>query len=55
MAGNTGPLEKSYSRQAELCPKDRKLSTPSMEIQYIIGILKDFDYESARKIMESLV
>ena len=58
IAGNTGPLERSYSRLAKLCPKDRnKLSTPPMETQYIIGIVKDwdFDYESVRKIMESSV
>ena len=45
IAGNTGPLERSYSRLAKLCPKDRnKLSTSPMETQYIIGILKDRDY-----------
>ena len=58
IAGNTGPLERSYSRLAKLSPKDRnKLSTPPMETQYIIGILKDwdFDYDSPRKIMESSV
>ena len=58
IAGNTGPLERSHSRLAKLCPQDRnKLSTLSMETRYIIGILKDcdFDYKSARKIMESSV
>ena len=56
VAGNTSPLERSYSRLTKLCPKDRNnLSTPPMETQYIIGILKNFDYESARKIMESSV
>ena len=58
IADNTGPLERSYSRLAKLWPKDRnKLSTPHMETQYIIGILKDwdFDYETPRKIMESSV
>ena len=56
IAGNTSLLEKSYSRLAKMCPKDgNKLSTPPMETRYIIGIAKDrdFDYESARKIMES--
>ena len=56
ITGNTGLLERSYSLLAKLCPKDgNKLSTPPMETRYIIGIVKDrnFDYESARKIMES--
>ena len=50
IAGNTGPLERSYSRLAKLCPKDRnKLSTPPMETQYIIGILKNWDFMSQRE------
>ena len=55
-AGNTSLLEKSYSRLAKMCPKDgNKLSTSPMETRYIIEIAKDwdFDYESARKILES--
>ena len=56
IAGNTGPLKRSYSRLAKLCCKDgNKLSTSPMETRCIIGIVKDwdFDYESANKIMES--
>jgi len=57
IAGNTVPLERSYSKLAKLYPKDRnKLSKPPMETQCIIGILKDwdFDYESARKSWDLL-
>ena len=46
ITGNTGPLERSYSLLAKLCPKDgNKLSTPSMETRYIIGIAKDRDFD----------
>ena len=51
VAGNTGPLERSYSRLAKLCYKDRnKLSTSHMSIQYIPSVLKDFafNYTSAK-------
>ena len=45
VAGNTGPLERSYSRLAKLCYKDRnKLSTSHMSIQYIPSVLKDFAF-----------
>ena len=57
IAANTGPLERSYSKLAKICYKDRnKLSSPHMETQYKIAILKDyeFDYPAARKLMESL-
>ena len=56
VAGNTGPLERSYSRLAKLCYKGRsKLSTSHMSTQYILSVLKDFafNYTSARELMES--
>lgn len=56
IASNTGPLERSYSRLAKLCYKDRnKLTTEHMETQYILSSLKeyDFDYKSARELMEA--
>ena len=56
VAGNTGPLERPYSRSAKLCYKDcNKLSTSHMSTQYILIVLKDFafNYTSARELMES--
>ena len=56
VAGNTGPLERSYSRLAKLCYKDHnKLNTSHMSTQYILSGLKDFafNYTSARELMES--
>ena len=56
VSGNAGPLERSYSRLAKLCYKDRnKLSTSHMSTQYIHSVLKDFafNYSSAKELMES--
>ena len=56
VAGNTGPLERSYSRLAKMCYKDRnKLSTSHKSIQYILSLLKGFafNFTSARELMES--
>ena len=56
VAGNTGPLERSYSRLAKLWYKDcNKLSTSHISTQYILSVLKDFafNYASARELMES--
>ena len=53
---NTGPLERSYSKLAKLCYKDRnKLTTEHMEVQYLLSQLNDysFDYNAARLIMEN--
>ena len=51
----TGPLERSYSKLAKLCYKDRnKLLSENIEVQYLISQLNNFsfDYEAARLLME---
>jgi len=56
IASNTGPLERSHSKLAKLCYKDRnKLSTSHMSSHYILSVLKDFafNYTTTRELMES--
>ena len=58
VAGNTGSLERSYSRLKKSCYKSRnKLSTSHMSTQYILSVLKGFafNYTSARELMESFL
>ena len=55
IAPSTGPLERSYSKLAKLCYKDRnRLTNEHLEILYLLSLLKDepVDYDEAIKILE---
>ena len=45
MAVTTGPLERSYSKLAKICYKDRnKLSPENIEVQYLVSLLKNYPF-----------
>ena len=51
----TGPLERSYSKLAKICYKDRnRLTSEHLETLYLLSLLKDekVDYDKATKYME---
>ena len=53
--GNTGPLERSYSKLAKICYKDRShLLVKNIETQYLLSMLNkyEFDYGKARQFLE---
>ena len=55
IAGTTGPLERSYSKLAKICYKDRnQLTSPHFETLYLLSLLKDyqFDYNDAINELE---
>ena len=56
VAPSTGPLERSYSKLAKICYKDRnRLTSEHIETLYLLSLLKDekVDYDKATKIMEN--
>ena len=57
MAPSTGFLERSYSKLAKICFKDRnKLTSDHLQYLYFLGILnnEEFDYKEAVKLLETL-
>ena len=53
---STGPLERSYSKLAKICFKDRNRLTPEhLEILYLLSLLsdEDVDYDATIEIMEA--
>ena len=60
VAPNTSPLERSYSKLAKICYKDRsRLTTPNLEALFLLAVheihdeIKDEIFEQARRIMEN--
>ena len=52
---STGPLERSYSKLAKICYKDRnQLSSKNLETLYLLSLLKEYniDYDKAIKLLE---
>ena len=53
---STGPLERSYSKLAKTCYKDRnRLLSTHLESLYLLSVLKGhtFDYDTAIKELEN--